>query len=166
MKNKKGFLLAEETLKIIIAVVCIGFLIYFLVALYFNSKDSQELELAKASLKHLSDSINSNAQEVEIYNPKGWILASWPHKTLKGFIGFRKEVSNDIPKSCSNLGWTSCICMCGSTAILNLEGSDCDKKGTCMQSDFKVDATDSQIKLDKLPITIQINSDKKTIKKK
>ena len=32
--NRKGFLLAEETLKIILALIAITFLVYFLVSLY------------------------------------------------------------------------------------------------------------------------------------
>ncbi|KKK68866.1 hypothetical protein LCGC14_2939740, partial [marine sediment metagenome] len=35
--KKKGFLLAEETLKMILAVIAIGFLAFFLTSLYFNS---------------------------------------------------------------------------------------------------------------------------------
>ncbi|MBI2044057.1 hypothetical protein HYT24_01710 [Candidatus Pacearchaeota archaeon] len=100
MKNKRGFLLAEETLKIIIAVISIGFLIYFLAALYYNNKNSKDLELAEASLEHLTESINSNLNEVEIYNPGGWIILSWPYKN-----------ENKIPNSCLNLGWQSCICI-------------------------------------------------------
>ena len=34
-KNKGGFLLAEETLKIVIALIALTFLIYFLMSLYF-----------------------------------------------------------------------------------------------------------------------------------
>lgn len=42
IKNKKGFLLANETLKIIIAVICIGFLIYFLAMLYLSKSGTQD----------------------------------------------------------------------------------------------------------------------------
>ncbi len=100
MKNKRGFLLAEETLKIIIAVICIGFLVYFLVALYFNNKNSQDLDQAKSSLNHVDEAITANLNQVEIYNPKGWVLLSWPYQN-----------EAKLPKSCSNLGWTACLCM-------------------------------------------------------
>jgi len=76
MKDKHGFLLGEETLKIILAVISIGFLIYFLGALYYNGVKDKELDLAKASLEHLVEEINAGATEVEIYNPKGWVILS------------------------------------------------------------------------------------------
>ncbi|MBI5803476.1 hypothetical protein HY448_02210 [Candidatus Pacearchaeota archaeon] len=187
MKNKKGFLLAEETLKIIIAVISLIFLIYFLTQLYFNTKESKELEFAKESLNHLNESIQAKLNEVEIYNPEGWILVSWPHKTLKGNPGFREEINNDIPNSCSNLGWEKCICICADTTALNLEGSDCDKKGICTQSDFiidkneeirigpdflpnwirpKTDVSRNQITLKDFPVKLIINPEDKKIKKK
>lgn len=74
--NKKGFLLGEETLKIILAVISIGFLVSFLGALYYNSIKDKDLELAKASLEHLIDEINAGATEVDIYNPEEWYVLS------------------------------------------------------------------------------------------
>ena len=44
--DKKGFLLAEETLKIILAVIAIGFLAYLLVSIYFNYRENKDLEMA------------------------------------------------------------------------------------------------------------------------
>ena len=44
LKNKKGFLLAEETLKIILAVIAIGFLAYLLFSIYKSGSDSKNLE--------------------------------------------------------------------------------------------------------------------------
>ena len=63
-KNKKGFLLAEETLKIILALICIVFLVYFLVYLYFSNVDSKKLEQAKSSLDYLFKEINSGVNSV------------------------------------------------------------------------------------------------------
>ena len=102
MKNNRGFLLAEETLKIIIAVICIGFLAYFLTSVYMKSKTDENLEFARASLEHLikeADSMkNGEVRNVEIWNPKDWVIVSWPYNGI-------------IPNSCSNLGWESCICI-------------------------------------------------------
>ena len=67
MRNRRGFLLAGETLKIIIAVICIGFLVYFLISLYLTSKNSKDLEFAKESLNYLSDEIEDGKTEIEIY---------------------------------------------------------------------------------------------------
>lgn len=162
MRSKRGFLLAEETLKIVIAVISIGFLIYFLTSLYLKNQESKELELAKASLEHLMKEINLEHPTVEIYNPKGWVVVSWPHKVLKGTFGFRKEV-NDRPNSCSNLNWDNCLCICGDTLVLNLEGSDCDKKGFCLENDFKI--VGDKIKIEKpLPLKLKIDYDAKAIR--
>src|SRR3989338_4460161 len=123
--EKRGFLLAEETLKIIIAVISIGFLIYFLAALYFASRDAEKLEQAGASLEFLI---------------------------------------NDIPNSCLNIGWEKCICICENT-LLDLQGSYCDNKGICMQSDFEVQGEGNQIELNNLPLTLNINHKNKKIEK-
>ena len=161
--NKKAFLLAEETLKIVIALISISFLIYFLSALYFTNKASKDLEFAEASLQHLIDEINLGSIEVEIYNPEGWVISSWPHKVLKGIIGFREEV-NDIPNSCSNLGWKSCICFCGDTSILNLEGEDCDKKGICLESEYGIEG--NVIELEDIPLNLLVAQENQKITEK
>jgi len=57
--NKRGFLLGEETLKIIIAIIAISFLVYLLFSLYSANRTSKDLELAKSSLNHLIEEINS-----------------------------------------------------------------------------------------------------------
>jgi hypothetical protein len=74
--NKKGFLLGEETLKIIVALVCIGFLIYFLGALYYNSVKDKEVELAKATAERIVAEANAGATEIEVYNPEGWFVVN------------------------------------------------------------------------------------------
>lgn len=99
--DKKGFLLAEETLKIILAVIAIGFLAFLLFSLYNANKTARELELAKESLDFLIQEIEEEGRaEVDIYNPKSWIILSWPY-----------GVSEEIPLSCANLAWSNCICI-------------------------------------------------------
>jgi len=159
--NKKAFLLAEETLKIILAVIAISFLIYFLVSLYTNSQKDKDLEEAKSSLEHLVNEINSMDDDkitVEIYNPissnkfpGGWILISFP----LGEAG---------PNSCNNLGWKNCLCICNeaSTTVKDTGfAEDCDKNGFCLENDFKIE--NKKIRLENPPITLQINSNTKII---
>jgi hypothetical protein len=76
MRNKRGFLLAEETLKLVIAVIAIGFLVYFLISLYFSAKSSKELEQAEASLNFLIEQAKEGSEKVDIYNPKDWWIVS------------------------------------------------------------------------------------------
>ena len=159
MKNKRGFLLAEETLKIIIAVISITFLVYFLGALYFSNKTSQDLELAKSSLKHLVDGINSGNTEVDIYNPKGWSLVSWPYE-------------GQIPDSCKNNGWTDCLCICN-TPFIPTSGNFKDncqntEKSFCLNNNKKLvveqDGSQIPIKISSPPITLKIEDNIISIK--
>lgn len=75
--DKKGFLLAEETMKIILGLIAIGFLVFLLTSVYFSFKSSDKLELAKASLDHIISEINAGNTRVEIFNPeKYWLLSN------------------------------------------------------------------------------------------
>lgn len=80
--NRKGLLLGEETLKIIIALVCIVFLIYLLASLYYNSVRDKDADLAKSSAEYIADEINSGATEIIIYNPEGWAIVRWKDNSI------------------------------------------------------------------------------------
>jgi hypothetical protein len=150
--KKRGFLLAEETLKIILAVIAIGFLVYLLFSLYNANKASEELELAKASLNHLAEEINSEKAQVEIYNPEGWFIISWPS-------------AGEIPLSCSNLGWQNCICICDEghiTKYFKSEAESCDATGACLENAYKLDLTE-KTKIKEPPITLDIDYENKEI---
>jgi hypothetical protein len=75
--NRKGLLLGEETLKIIVALICIVFLIYLLASLYYNSVRDKDMDLAKSSAEYIADEINSGATEILVYNPEGWAIVRW-----------------------------------------------------------------------------------------
>jgi len=97
-------------------------------SLYFKSKESEKLELAEASLEHLIEELNAGNSEVEIYNPSGWNIVSWPYGD--------KSI---LPKSCSNLGWENCVCICNEETITRrIQGlaDDCDNSGFCLEGDF------------------------------
>lgn len=82
----------------ILALISIGILAFLLFSLYGSRQDAAERELAEETLGHIVQEINAGATQVEIYNPEGWWLISWPHEGL-------------IPNSCSNLGWGDCLCI-------------------------------------------------------
>jgi len=120
-EDKKGFLLAEETLKIIIAVICIVFLIYLLVAIYNSSTAEKKIEQAESILSR-TDLIISSLKEGEnerqdIANPAGWHLYS--------FAGQEK------PNFCAN---EKCLCICQKSLIKQItsQASKCDKMGACL----------------------------------
>lgn len=133
LKNKKGFLLAEETLKIVIALISISVLVYFLFSLYSSNKDSKNLEFAKASLENLVESIENNVENVEIYNPDGWYVIFYPSDSNPSLLSLDRKVhGNFLPLSCSNLGWEICVCICKNKRDDD-KNNNCDKKGICMK---------------------------------
>jgi hypothetical protein len=124
LKNKKGFLLADETVKILIALICIGFLIYFLSALYFSKDASRKKIEAEETLGRIGDIITalpSGSSEIQsISAPKGWHLYSF--------------VSGEKPNTC--LG-DNCLCICRN--VLDIQNTfhrkikECDDKGACLR---------------------------------
>ncbi|MFH1607551.1 MAG: hypothetical protein ABIA78_00275 [archaeon] len=169
MKDKHGFLLAEETLKIVIAVISIGFLIYLLASLYFNHRDNQDLELAKATLGRLVGDINAGVTEVEIYNPENWWVSSWPFDVTTGYLKWKKTEEFE-PVSCKNMGWESCICICKKSS-----SGSCDENGICqnnekglivvMEGIEAMNPTDrndgeNSIKISKPPLVLKIRGEK------
>lgn len=159
MKNTRGFLLAEETLKIIIAVICLALLAYFLVSVYLKSSEDEDLELAKASLEHLISEAGTG--EVEIYNPDGWVIISWPQVSEQSFVNkyslgiIGEEAGKTLkPLSCENLGWEKCICICKGDGA-----GDCDKNGVCRESVLETGREGIKIKP---PLKLKISDGKIT----
>lgn len=132
--NKRGFLLAEETLKIVLAVIVIFFLVYFLVMLYFSSIHSAKLKQAESILKFSPESIKVAIERVRltgiaelkpVTSPTGWWV-----------FGF---VSDIKPNSCAG---KNCICICENVywkitlkiwrSAETKQIQECDEKGTCL----------------------------------
>ncbi len=156
--NKRGFLLGEETVKIIIAVICLVILVYFLFSLYQANKN-KDLELAKASLEKLITDINSGKTETEIYNPKEW-----------GIVSFSSERRPDF---CINKGWEKCLCICAAPkGDINLRWA-CNLNGVCQENDFHATGDKDwlvPIQLEGIiitpPLSLSINQTTKTIVRK
>ncbi len=123
--DKKGFLLGEETLKIIIALICLGLLVYFLGALYMSNLNSQKLVQAEETLSRISDIVKNNQanlESVEMLNPAGWYLFSF--------------VNVLSPNSCAG---KNCLCICDNVNVDTLFGliesrqlQECGKNGVCL----------------------------------
>jgi hypothetical protein len=134
-KNKKGFLLAEETVKIIVAVICVLFLAYILIAIYNSHTSSAQIQQAKDVLSR-TDTIISALKEGEtekqdVPNPSGWHIYSF--------------VSEDRPNSCLN---ENCLCICDTSLIkiLTSQAKKCDKDGACIVvSNLAMDKIDLKI---------------------
>jgi hypothetical protein len=120
-RNKKGFLLAEETLKILVAVICIFFLVYILVAVYNSHSSDKKMQEAKEVLSRIENITSlikeGGSESQDIANPDGWHLYSF--------------VEQEKPNYCVN---TNCLCICEKPLIeaLKSKAKKCDEKGVCL----------------------------------
>ena len=119
-------LLAEETLKVVIAVICIGFLVYFLVNLYFTNAGGQNIAKATGSIEQLTGAIEQvNLDDAErennVLNPFRWRVMSFVENEVK-------------PNACAD---ENCICICKNVVLdnnliqRNRQAKGCDEKGAC-----------------------------------
>ena len=117
MKNKNGMLLAEETLKTVIAVIVIIFLVYFLVNLYSANLDEKKQKQAEATLDRISEIVESSRDgEVRAINPKRWYLFS-----------FTEDIK---PNSCTG---KSCLCICDNVVdVFDRQIKECSDSGRCL----------------------------------
>lgn len=116
--DRRGLLLAEETLKIIIALIAIGFLVYFLTSLYFANVNTQKKQHAAASLERIADvirNIQNEAENITDITPPGWYLFSF--------------TDEEKPNLCSGI---NCLCICDNVFLgIGNQAKKCDKKGVC-----------------------------------
>jgi len=149
--NKKGFLLGEQTLKIIIAVICLLLLAFLLFMIYSSLDAKHKLEQAKSSMEMIElalDEAKQNGEaEVVILGPTvrkklspakvgeaidiWWVIAFPAEK-----VGLPGTVT---PKTCVLNGWENCLCICESNfnGLADLTDNACDKIGICTELDKK-----------------------------
>lgn len=148
MKNKKGMILPEETLKLIIGTIVLVSLLVILIAVYYTVTFNKDLKLAEKSLENLLIYLDSGQMNtIKIFNPTRWHILSWSL--------FEKEQST-FPDSCPYYG-KSCVCFCSN--------KDCSKEKVCSSSNLQIEissfeseqiSSQKEIYIDKPPITILI----------
>ena len=123
MKNKSGNLLPEETLKIIIAVIGIIFLVFLLVSVYFALTGAQDLKKAEDSKGIITGEIQ-RLNSGGTYNPDGKLIPNPAGWNLISYVGDKK------PNSCTG---QDCFCICKNILIdiFDRQLNECDKGGTC-----------------------------------
>lgn len=99
MRSKKGFMLGEYTLKMIIAVLCILLLVYLLSSIYSSFTNKKDLNKAKETLNSLAEKMidaktTQKRVTLPLLEPDGWRLI--------GYSGIEK------PEQCTD----NCICLC------------------------------------------------------
>lgn len=117
MKNKKGTLLTEETLKIFISVIVLGILIYFLASLYFANTNEEKQKQAEEILGKISEFTESSETNLLIaaVTPIGW-----------SFFSFTEQKK---PNQCAG---ENCLCICDSVIdVFDRQLNECSKVGRC-----------------------------------
>lgn len=133
--NRKGFLLASTVVKIVIAVICIVFLVYLLSSVYFSRVNAQKKAEALNTLtsnNKIGDEIKRvhsggqfNPDGISLFVPKGWYLFS--------FTGNREK-----PNSCAGV---NCVCICDNMLFgyfikteYERQMEECDENGACIRT--------------------------------
>jgi hypothetical protein len=110
IKNSKKAILLPETLKLVIAVVCILLLAYLAWSLYSIFMTKSDLAQAKETLKAIAAKINGleegETTDYLVVAPKDWYI-----------VAFSK--GENMPRSCNG---ENCICIC--ERYINLPASD------------------------------------------
>ncbi len=108
MKNKKAeqFTLAE-TMKIVLAVLSIGLLLYLAASMYGIFTKKTQIEQARGSIENLIERINSLEEgEIKSYtleSPKGWYLVSYTKEIVSA------DANKRMPPQCNQ---KDCLCLC------------------------------------------------------
>jgi hypothetical protein len=160
--NKKGFFLAEETMKILLAVICLLFLVFVLGKMYYSYSIGKEAQQAKDTLAAIEKEVNlvksGEPREIVIYSPApGKIEGIFNWWVLVGFNGAEK------PTFCYEKGWNNCLCMCkNSYGWTNTQKEKCDDDKICVSLSDKKLVT-QPIELLDLPMTLSISQDKDNV---
>ena len=154
MPNKLGQTwLTEETLRIVITVLCLIILFGVLYAIYQTNVNNQDIKLANASLSDIINRIGNQEEQIKVYNVKGWVLSSWPYNDL-------------LPKQCIDNNWANCLCMCAKpgTAVKNYLVA-CQSTGVCVnnQDNFKTKGFQDVVTIDNVPQLLSVDYQGKTL---
>ena len=139
MKRKKAFLLAEETVKIVIALIVIGFLIFLLTSLYYSRLEAQKLKQANEIL--LNSTVGSLRQKISelpigqsinfaLNNPTGWYFFTY---------------ANTAPPT--KCGGQTCVCICDETWFESSQAGECHKNGACLITKLQSREEEGELKM-------------------
>ncbi len=116
MKNKKGFFLAEETIRLIVGALILVSLVSLLAFLYYSSQQDQELKFAESSLIYLVSRLEAGDKEVILFGPKGWYLI--------------------VNSACRNLENVPCMCLQKGLGFGDSPGEA--QKSVCIKNDLNI----------------------------
>lgn len=112
--NKKGEMTTEEIVKIILAVIGIGLLLYLSTSLYGIFTSKPKMEQATKNLESIVEIVNTIGEEeirsFIIESPRDWDVLSFSE-------------NENPPVICNDI---RCLCFCDGA-----DREDCDDKGVC-----------------------------------
>lgn len=119
--KKRGMLLTEEVLKMVIAVIGLVLLSYFLVSFFYSdAKEKKQREAASTieEIVNVLSRLEIEGEGVEILQPQRWTLFSFTEEEKK-------------PNQCSG---QNCICICNKVVadIFDNQIKKCSKNGVCL----------------------------------
>lgn len=123
--NKRGVEnLLNKFLGIVIAIICVVFLISFVVRIFFLKPISEEKKQAEASMSNLISAEISRINEGGVENPSGVFVQTPVNWYIMSFTEDKK------PNLCTGL---NCICLCKKVIVdlSNRQEKECDKNGVC-----------------------------------
>jgi len=143
MKNKKAELLAEHTLKVIIAIMSVLLLLYLLFSVYSSYTQKKNFARAEGTLNSLIEKMNEAKNNnietnIPLLEPKGWRALSY--------------IQGEIPGSCSG----KCICICEGLGIkdklkfwsgLN-QADKCEIRGVCKNIQEKINEFNLKLRVE------------------
>ncbi len=141
MIKKRGMLLTEEVLKIIIAVIALAFLSYFLISFFYSDVKAKKQREAAETIERISEIISSlsvSGENVTGLQPQKWTLFSFTEEEKK-------------PNQCSG---ENCICICNKVLgdIFDRQIKKCSNEGSCLVisnlqefEDIKIESYEKEI---------------------
>ena len=124
---------------------------------------TETIEEAQQTLDFLEAELNAGHTSIDIYNPEGWNLNSWPQEEKKAFALTKGlEGTDETVKylriiQCVNNGWSKCICLCKENSK-----SSCEDNGYCINNPgYSIQG--GSIDLIDLPITLSVDQNKREI---
>ncbi len=148
--NKKGFLLGEVTVKIVIATICIVLLVFLLLMMYSMFTKQSKIDNAEASLNWFKAGIISAKNSPDgkftgvLIEPKTWVLVYF---------------QGNVPNTCSGI---KCLCICAeasswwfTTTQSEAQFEECESSGACISMDDEV--KNSVVEVEEIVIKEPVN---------
>jgi len=118
LRGKKGMLLVSETLKMVIAIISIGFLIYLLAAMYYSGTEEKERQDATSLINRI-ENITFELEEGNFGEINGLVPADW---VIVSYTGAEQS-----PNECSGV---NCLCICKASYVKS-RVNECSNDGIC-----------------------------------